>query len=275
LDKPKSFSQALASGTTFTTGKSTNLTEENAFEGNNALEDVSLLIVPTSHGGKGALHELQRANVNLENFHVNKTVPLSSGGAIVRCETKEDKEKLQKVIDQLERVFVRKRNQTYPYSVRIWHIPVYVGETEISEAVREKFEEPVVRVEFMPYRDERKDRVQGAILIVSKTLFRKMENSPHIVIGGRHYHIDPSTYVNRCSNCQLLGHRAKFCDRPARSPPAPTEKCLDCTFYNESIRKPSAKKRELRDVNHPTDDDDCPLKKYVTAKWKSQREKSN
>jgi hypothetical protein len=233
-------------------------------------DDVNVLIIPTAHGGPRVFDELRRLNIDLDRLGARRTVEFTSGAVLCECKSMRDKEKVVKVIDDLERLSVKRQTKSYQNSVRVQNIPIDVEEEELVENILEHFNEVPTEVLFIPYKDNRKYRSKAVLLYVSDSLYKKASQSPYMRIRGRIYNIDASLFIKRCSNCQLLGHRTKFCESRARPIPSPDEDCVDCVYYNEQLRKSTSNKtRKYRDVNHPTDDENCPSKAYFMSKWKT------
>lgn len=225
-------------------------------------EDSVLLIPAAASPVQDVLQKT--ASVNPRQLKVTRTVPFPSGALLVWCKDRESVDKLREIVEKIPAVSLKQQRKFQP-TVRIHDLDPDITDAEISEEFTSQFEEAPQEISFGSYRATTKTE-KIAYLTVSATLFAKLQCVKHVRIGWPSFRVDCSIRVDRCTNCQLLKHRSKFCNRTKRQGPSPKEDCLDCTDHNNRIIQAKLPRNQTRDTKHATNHGSCPSKRAARTK---------
>jgi hypothetical protein len=239
----------------------------------NLNDEKSVFIVPKTSSeipSVNLLAELQNIIDDPSVFQVKNLTLISSDVLLVTCDSIQGAGAVLKTILGSEKLVAKCPKEFVSHEAWLHNVSDFITVRQITNAVFKKYKEIPIQMQFIPYKWgwKSKRRMKIVKLSITDTLLKKIEKSPVLLVQWREKKISTFPGVMRCANCQLLGHERAFCQHSARFPPSSSEQCLDCSYRNQGKSNPAY----WGDTNHPTDGDECPVKKRYISDWFTTRE---
>lgn len=212
-------------------------------------QDKSVLLIPKKD--VPVKEAIKKVGLRPNDAGIRRTIEFPSGAFLIKCNSTANANQIKSHILNNDDIDIK----TYPmhdWSVRIHNIDAETSADEINEEISIKFGSPPINVSIGEYKLPKKSKkLKLAYVSVSYELYQKMAAAKSIRIGWSYCNIDTKILPIRCTKCNLLGHRAKFCKEIPTLNLA-NEECLDCVKYN--LNNKSAPQRDTK--HNPNQD--CP-----------------
>ena len=230
-------------------------------------QERNVLLVPNSDGVK--VENILRTNtaISPRKIGITGTVPFASGALLVRCKDVEAAETLKRAVTTVPAVSVKAEAAAKP-TVRVHQVPVETTRDQLFEDFHSKFGCFPEEVIFTDYKNaELKQECKIAIVHVTYEMYMDIQRSPSMRVGWRRCRIDTSVIPIRCTKCHLIGHPEKHCKAAAATTkPTSDAACLDCSAYNQQLKKAKLPNYRKRSTDHPTGHVTCPARQKIVTK---------
>lgn len=203
--------------------------------------------------------------IGVKNLRVTK-----NGGVVVKCQTKEDVEKLrreaEKTLDGKYEVHVSRLRKP---RIKIIGGEMAMSERQIEEGLREQndfiAENDEIKVTYI--RKHRNNKTTTIYAECNPELFHKFIRSKRVFLQWERYPVYEDINIPRCFKCQDFYHRSDGCNRRAvceycmgehniRECPKSEKKCANCVAANQRYRT-------NYDIHHEANNQECPSYKYL------------
>lgn len=203
---------------------------------------------------------------------------IRNGGMAISCPSPEDASKLLKEINnKLDGSYNAKMSQLMKPKIKI--VGYQPREHEDNHAIEQKIInqndlELLNETLTITYISERPNKKTIIYAEVSPTVFRTLISRKKLYIGWERFPVYEDITINRCHKCQSYGHKQHRCTRNIVCSycsgnhligdcPRNSKKCINCINTN--------RKYQLKqDVQHETNDLQCPTYLYHIKRYKSR-----
>ncbi|CAG7687820.1 unnamed protein product [Allacma fusca] len=215
---------------------------------------------------KPKVSDILHDKIDPTTLKIASTVSFPSGSLLIKFTSKDDLDLFTSKVQQIDELSI-KPQRTIDRQFRIHSVPNALTAEKLLIDVQQQLNETPHSIDFIQYRNE-KSTGKLAIIKCSERLYQTARNTRCIRIGYDHFNLDCQIRIPRCSKCGLIGHPDKFCRNSTISPKniAKDDHCLDCSFFNHTIRTSKLSTARLRPTRHQTNDRSCPTVRYYVNK---------
>ena len=224
------------------------------------LNPATVLLLPNADC-PSALQKLQNLpEADPRTLGIKRHVQFPSRALLVTCEQVEQADKLRSIASKAG--LMEKEHSLKPSSFRIHNVPPQTTTEQMFTDITKRIGNPPEKVDLYPYRDMEKTEL-FAVVTCTAEMLALASKVKTIRLGWAVCRIDCRVHVRRCSNCCLLGHSEKKCQKmtPTNTDLKSSPTCIDCEHYNSQQMSATANtkiKIHARKTDHPTGSKACP-----------------
>jgi hypothetical protein len=142
------------------------------------------LLIVSKTVGMDSIAELEKTDINPDNFGATEIIRLLNSGIIVKCDSETGASALQKVIsEELSQLDV-KLTDFSSNIVCLHNLPQEISADEIQQTIFENYNENPLKIQFVLYEVSNRQNEKIALLDVSDSLMNKIEACPSVKVQG-------------------------------------------------------------------------------------------